>query len=277
MRTRALLIATAALLVGGSSAMATQNIFGVDWELGFLYDVDPVTGAASNARDTGLKNLTGITEGDDGFFYTIQAGVSSELYKINPISGASTFVGATNKEFVTEGDIDFDPTDGTLYAIQETVGNSRGLFTVNPNDGTTVEIGNITEDGGDLSAMAFDDTGQLWVLDTAGTSDRLLKVDKSDGSILDEALLSIALGSVAGMDFDADTGDLFVADGLANGTDKLYTLDISGLRGGAGTLTEIGDLNLDDGLSGLELSAIPEPATLALLAMGGIALIRRRR
>lgn len=266
-----LLVMAGGVLAVVSPAGASVPLIGNDWQSGTLYDVDRVTGLASNPRATGVQNLTGISLGPDGMLYGLNAGGSATLHKIDPVSGSSVMVGITQKTFVTEGDIDFDPISGTLFAIQETdTGNDRALFTVDPSDATTVEVGVISV-GGDLSAMAFDASGQLWVLDTAFSNDQLLMVDKTDGSVMSSVALSAPLGAVAGMDFDPKTGDLYVADGFTNGTDQLYTLDT-----GTGLLTPVGATGLGDGLGGLEF-VIPEPHSLSILLLGAMALVGRRR
>ncbi|MCB9851271.1 MAG: PEP-CTERM sorting domain-containing protein [Phycisphaerales bacterium] len=263
--------AFAAILLVVQPAAATPLI-GNDWATGTLYDINPNTGAASNPRATGVPNLTGISLGPDGFLYGIMAASPgpARLHKINPSTGASIEVGVTNKNFVTEGDIDFDPISGLLFAIQETEsGNDRSLFTVNPNDASTAEVG-IISNSSDLSAMAFDAAGDLWVIDTAFTNDKLHKVNKATGAIMSTVALSQPLGAVAGMDFDPASGILYVADGFTDGTDQLFTLNTT-----TGLLTAVGPTGLTNGLAGLEF--VPEPASLTLLLVGAFACTSRRR
>lgn len=225
-----------------------------------LYDVDTQTGAASDPRDTGLQfeNLTGIALSPGGVLYGLSD--CEWLYTIDPATGAAVRVAGVPLPF-GEGDIDFDPTTGTLYGV----GFSTGLVTIDPSTGDATTVGGL-QGVGDASAMAFNAAGSLYVLDTG--NDGLLEVDKSDGSILAGVTLSTPLGSAAGMDFDPETGLLYVADGETDSTDTLYTLGIS-----TGTLTPIGT-TLTGGMAGLEF--IPEPTTVSLLAIGGLGLMRRR-
>jgi DNA-binding beta-propeller fold protein YncE len=133
--------------------------------------------------------------------------------------------------------------------------------------GVATVVGNINTLG-DLSAMAFDDGGTLYAIDTTG--ELLLTLNKSNAQIITSVPLSRPLGAVAGMDFHPDSDVLYVADGFTAGTDLLFTLDVN-----TGILTEVGPTGLANGLAGLEF--VPEPATLALLLIGGLPLIRRRR
>jgi len=59
--------------------------------------------------------------------------------------------------------------------------------------------------------------------------------------------VNIDLGFTGGMDFDPESGALFVADGGNLGTDTLYTLDPD-----TGVLSPIGPLGETFGLAGLE-------------------------
>ena len=237
-----------------------------------LYDINPLTGIATNPRDTGIENLAGISFSPNGVLYGLTTfGVlapPNSLFTIEPGTGASTLIGPTGLSSIFEGDLDFDPQSGILYAIQSVpTGPQRDLFTINTETGAATTVGSIS-DSGDLSAMAFSDSGTLYVLDTA--TELLLTVDPSTASLLTSVPLSLSLGPTAGMDFDPDTGELYVADGSTDGTNSLYTLDIT-----TGELTLIGSTGLTSGLSGLEF--VPEPSALGLAAFALIGFLLTNR
>jgi hypothetical protein len=55
-----------------------------------------------------------------------------------------------------------------LYGIQDYSGGSLNLFTLDPSTGAGTDVGAIINagfTGNDLSAMAFDSSGNLWVYD----------------------------------------------------------------------------------------------------------------
>lgn len=235
-----------------------------------LYDLDPLTGQASNPRSTGVDNLVGIAFSPDANLYGLSNSTApnnpNSLFRIDPTTGAAQLVGPTGLSDVTEGDLAFDLTTGTLYGIWNLDQGRRQLFTLDTQTGAaSVMPGSLF---GDPSGMAFDGSGTLYVIDTS--LQKLLTVDKTSCAILDTTDLSIALGSTAGMDVDPATGVFYVADGQSSGTDRLYTLDTS-----TGMLTEVGPLGLDTGLAGLAF--VPEPGTGLLLALGMVLIFRRRR
>jgi DNA-binding beta-propeller fold protein YncE len=235
-----------------------------------LYDIDPLTGHAGNPRSTGIDNLVGIAFSPDAHLYGLSnsaaASYANSLFRIDPDTGASELVGPTGLGSVTEGDLAFDRTTGSLYGFWNADQGQRQLFTLDTATGTaTVIPGSLS---GDPSAMAFAPDGTLYVLDTS--LQKLLTVDRASGAILTTTDLSTSLGSTAGMDVHPATGVFYVADGQSGGTDRLYTLDPA-----TGLLTDQGLLGLDTGLAGLAF--LPEPGTLLLVMFAGAAMLRRKR
>lgn len=208
---------------------------------GVLYDIDKVTGVASNPRATTVEEPIGITLGPDGLLYTIDDTNGSFLHTIDPATGATTTIGFTGRNF-DEGDLDFNPVTGELFALW-----SFGQFNVELTriDTATGQVSGVVALPSDpfVTAMAFDSTGTLYALsDVFGGPDELLTIDTTTGQVLSTTVIVGAdLSPTAGMDFDSETGELFVAG------DSVYTLDI-----GTGNLTLVGNSGLTNRISGLE-------------------------
>jgi hypothetical protein len=276
METRsAITIAVAFALTAAATtpSWAQLALLGNDFN-GVLYDVDATTGAAGNPRSTGVTTLVGISFGPDGVLYglaTFGSNFPNSLVSIDPATGAATVIGDTGLDNIYEGDLDFDPTTGVLYGIQDAANAPsppRLLFTIDPSTGDATAVGDVGGRG-DLSAMAFDSSGTLFVLNTS--DDELLTVNKSTAAIVSSVNLSLAIGALAGMDFHPATGTLYVVDGPPGGTNSLYTLNPA-----TGALTFIGSTGLAQGLAGLAF-LIPEPGSLSLAAIGAMAVFFRRR
>ena len=268
LRRSILLAALTALLLPGARARADVLLGSSD--TGSLYDVNTSTGAATNPRSTGINSLVGIAFRSDGalFGLTTFGGTPNPnaLFSINPTTGASTLVGSTGLSNIFEGDLAFDPTSNTLYGLQNVpTAGVRDLFTINTSTGAASVVGDLNRPASDLSAMAFDVAGNLYVIDTANRL--LLSVNKSTAAVTNSVLMSTQLGDAAGMAFSPTTGAAYVADGGTGGTNKLYTLNLT-----TGALTPVGGTGVSNGLAGLSFvpqqqPSVPEPSALALGAV----------
>jgi len=242
-------------------------LIGSDFD-GILYDIDLSMGTASNPRNTGINPLAGIELSEDGTLYGLSTFGSSpspnSLFKIDPTTGVSTVIGITGIE-VTEGGLAFDPTSGLLYGCQAS--GPDLLYTLDLNSGQAEVKGTILSSG-DVSAISFDNSGSLYAIDRLEQS--LLKLDPFTADIIKSVELNISLGSIMGMDFDPSSGLMYVADGSTDGTDTLYTVDLS-----TGVLSPVGPTGLKGGLSGLAI--VPEPCTISLLGLGGLLVLKKRR
>lgn len=133
--------------------------------------------------------------------------------------------------------------------------------------GNATVVGSMGADG-DMSAMAFNSVGTLFVIDTTAGANRLLTVDVNTGAISSSQPLSVNLGGASGMAFDLN-GNCYVGGG-GGGTASLYSLDTS-----SGTLTPIGMLGIPDRLSGLSFQSVPEPSSM-LLSSAFCWILRKR-
>jgi hypothetical protein len=281
------LVAAAGFLSIAACNSASAALIGNDYS-GNLYDVNLTTGAATNARATGISNLAGIAFGPDGTLYGMATQFNSEsLYRIDPTTGASALIGSSPvlnsfTDAFGEGDLRFNPATGTLFGIGYlSVPASTPVpegFTLDPTTGAASNFVHLPCFNNscvvDYSALAAETSGHFYLLDTASIDPfgHLIVAGSNPVSVTSNVSLSRSLGDLAGMDFDPLSGTLYVADG-GTGGGNLYTLNPN-----TGTLTLIGGLGLNNGLAGLAFSpAVPEPASLALVAFGAVGAFALRR
>jgi len=242
-----LLVAPIVTLALSVAASAQHGLLGIDYTAFGLWDVDTDTGTCSNRRNVTASFVVGIAAAPDGTLYgltTLGSIPFCSLITIDPATGATTTVGSTGLIRIYEGDLAFDPTTGVLYGIQDYTGYKSWLFTLDRATGVATPIAPVGTTGLDLSAMAFDSSGNCYMIETNGSF--IYQVDKTDGNVIAMAALSGQLGEVAGMAFDPITDTLYVADGYLGGTDHLFTCNTV-----TGLLTVVGYTGLGTGLCGL--------------------------
>lgn len=158
----------------------------------------------------------------------------------------------------------FDPVGRLLYYVRENAGVSE-LYSMNRQTGETLLVGNISNGGTDLSgisAIGFDDAGQMYALtnqydndinaDASGDGEfadfGILQVDKTTGAVtsvtdLDTITLANNPFHIA-MTFDSDNGDFVVvqrnSDGNANTSSTLQRIDPN-----SGIVTNLGRIQVE--------------------------------
>jgi hypothetical protein len=248
---------TALALFASMAGIASAGLVGNGWGGGDgrLYDINPATGAATNPRTLGTG--WAIAFSPSGVLYgitqTYGTPTSNALCTVDPTTGTATVVAPNSPGIAVEGDMGFDPTSGLLYSVD----GSGILYTVDTSTGVATLVGNVPG-AQDLSAMAFDNSGNLFIIDTS--SRLLLRVNKANAAVLASVALSPTPGGgVAGLTFDLTTGTAYYASG-AGTTNNLYTLNTT-----SGALTLVGPLaGTVDGLGGLAFSGscTPRPPDL---------------
>jgi hypothetical protein len=209
-----------AVAVAGTATLAFAGLLGIGDDAYVLYDINPATAVASNPRPVGNK-INMIAYAPDGTLYGVSQGSPSDvppggmLYKINPITGTPTYVATLSILVSTEGDIAIDPTTGILYAVD----GPGSLFTINTTTGVGIPIGNVGT-GLDLSAMAFDAAGNLYIVESF--SQTLYKVNKTNAAVISTLPMGAVEQQVGGLAFVPSNGTLFYAGGIPTG--KFYSV-----------------------------------------------------
>ncbi len=236
----------AALVFAGS---AHADLIGVTWS-GSVYDINSATGVGVFLALSGYTNLNSLASSPDGI-YTVGGSSSQTLLKINPDTGLATAlfsIGASDIRGLA-----FVGSD--LYAIQQ--GATDQLIKINPTNGVVTPIGSTNYVS--VQSLEYDGTTLFaWDIDNG-----LLSINPATGA-------ATYIGGFANQDIQ---GLVSLPGGrLLGGRDRLYEIDKT-----TGNLSLIGSGNYTD-VRGLARRAVPEPMSVAALAIGiSLALSRRRR
>ncbi|HEY6891802.1 MAG TPA: hypothetical protein VI300_28630 [Solirubrobacter sp.] len=157
-----------------------------------------------------LYGATGVTDLD-----TLPA---SNLYTINPDTGATTSVGSIGKAVTG---LAFDGTDGTLYGVTAGVqlaGTTRDLLKINPATGASTVVGSLGVN--EIEDIAVSPLGQMYGWNETG--DDLYSISKATGAVtkVGEAGLGVTFGDGISFDrngalwglLDGDFGHVFKLD-----------------------------------------------------------------
>lgn len=215
-------------------------------------------------------------------------GSSSRLYTINPLTGNATQVG-TAGAFTLNGTnfaVDFNPVPDAIRVISNTGQNLR----LSPSTGALLGTDtSISPAGVTITGGAYDRNGPgngtttLYAIDS--TNGVLTTVGSVNGSpntpntgIVGPTVGSLGLGTALdqriGFDISGLNNSNAFATILTGGTDKLYSINLN-----TGAATLVGTIGTGTTVYGglTNAVAVPEPASVGLLAVGAIGLLARRR
>jgi hypothetical protein len=254
-----------ALFIGATfagSASADESLFAVQYSVATpLYEVDQTNGSIAAVGPVDLDNIGDLTSDPaTGRVWGMKID-TNQLVTFNPTTGAAALGPALDStdDMVS---IAFDPLTDTLYG-NTAVGfdvSADELFTINPDTGQTTSVGLIGFDA--VYGLAFDQNGQLF-----GTTNDSELISINTGSGAGNLIDDLPAGSYFDLASRPSDNTMFVAESFGN---DFYTLNTAN-----GDLTTVGPYGSSTNIVGLAF--IPEPASVALIGLGGLSLLRRRR
>lgn len=282
--TSAVAFAVSCLVAASASAgpVLGGSVLGIHAVTGELYSISTDDASLTLIGNTGVANLGSLEFAPDGTLYGFTSGANPVLYIIDPATALTTAVRPLNLGTdVFEGGLAFSP-DGTAFGTNAGTVNSPSLFSLDLENGLDFVIG--TLNGGarhDIGGLAWREgvVGALIGLDRV--SGTLLVIDPVDASttVLIDLNPGIIAGVIGGMTLFNSGGSKnevvgYFSTAAATGTNSLYRFDPF-----TGVHTLVGKFDPDvisgAGIGGLAI--IPEPTSLALLFLGGLTLLHRRR
>lgn len=216
----------------------------------------------------------------------------NNLFIINPADGTSTQVGGTIPTTDLSGGlkaIDFNPTVDRLRIVSINDNNLR----LNPNDGTYIVDGTLAFSAGDVNegdnpavvnaayTNSFDGSTSTMLFDIDATNDVLVRQNPANsGQLQTVGSLGfdiVSSGGFTGFEISGQTDTAYLVGNKLGGggltASSLYTVDLTtGAATLAGAVTGVNGSFRD-----IAVVAVPEPGSLALLGLGGLTLLRRRR
>ncbi len=288
-------LAVGALASTATTPVIRANAYGGNPTYGTLIVKSPVNQTASfagqlQASAAGYLSLVHDGPGTQvltGNSNTYRGGTSVKqgTLLLNNTSGSGTGVGAVavHSGGVLGGSGSIAPTTVGTYVVNPGI-TIAGKVSPGASAGV---IGNLTINLGGTAGTLAMQSGGSFLMDLAavggatinapGISDRLLLTGMSAGDVIFNGNVVAPAGGGIGWYklLDTDAGSATWSGLTLSGQQITAGLTLGGGYGGTlwmgdGTNGDVGDIYLN-------LTSVPEPASMSLLAIGGLALLRRRR
>ncbi len=279
--------AVLALFTLGIAAHATAiDFFGVTTTNDLIrFDSSTPGSVQSSVQISGIQageSIVGIdVRPNNGELFAL--GSSSRLYRIDASTGAARQIGAVFSTALSGSSFgfDFNPTVDRIRVTSNAGQNLR----LNPDTGAVAAVdGVLTYAAGDQNAGSTPNIVASAYTNSFGgsTSTTLFNIDANGGRLVTQVppnngtlntvgSLGLSISSVSGFDIVSQNGgNAGFAALQVSGQNPVgfYTIDLSN-----GNAALVG--NFDRTVT--SIAAVPEPGTLAVVGLGALALLRRRR
>lgn len=288
MQTFARTALSAALLVMTAGAAQAVTLIGLNSQNQIARIDTNNIGAATNIDITGLAGgdrFIGIdTRPSNGLVYGVT--LSNKIYTVNEMTGAASFVTNLSSNVVQSNlgyGIDFNPVaDFAAGSSLRLISSAGSNFAINANTGVVGNAANTIAAG--YTAVAYSNATLMPTSAPASTSLYYIDSNNDTLSVATTAFNTPTISVIGSLGVDVLKANGFEL--LANGqafaglnvdAGSSLATGIYGINLGTGQASLLGTYN--GTLSGLTVSAVPEPETYALMLMGllTVGFVARRR